>query len=163
MPRGGPRVGSGPKGRRADMDVVPFTSSDVISKDPPTDLPAAQRDFWTRCAAVAIAKRTLTRQTVEAFRLLAELDAERRETKKQLDAAGRVYEKVWIDSSGQEHAELRLHPLANHYRALAKQQENMMLKFTLMPFGKPVASPPSVNDRKRASARMRFFGPGDRG
>lgn len=158
MGTGGARVGSGPKPKRVDLDVVCGPPDETISKEPPGDLPADQRDFWVSCAPIAIERRTLTGQTVEAFRLLCELDAERRQTKRVLDASGRVYEKVWADAYGNEHTELKLHPLVNHYRQISKQQENMMLKFCLMPFGKPVTTTRTVGDRKRAAARTRFFG-----
>src|SRR5687768_7149016 len=116
MSWGGARVGSGqkPKGmvamrsRQAAPDDVEL---EPVSAEPPEDLPEDQRAFWTRCAPRALAQGTLTPRTVEAFRLLCEMDVERRETKATIDRDGRTFLKVTVDGAGQEHQELKAHPL----------------------------------------------------
>lgn len=151
MPAGGARVGSGrkptkprvvratengrrvfggtilPGGREPDGDV---------SAIPPADLPPEQRDFWHCYAGLAIEKRTLTSHTVAAFRLLCELDAEKREVKATIDRDGRTFIKVTVDGSGQEHQELKAHPLTSAYGRTAKAVETLMARFGLAPFGK---------------------------
>jgi hypothetical protein len=95
-----------------------------ISKTPPRDVPEVG---------------TLTLQTEAAFRLLCELDAEKRATKATLDHDGRTYIKVTVDGAGQEQQELKAHPLTGSYRQLAQRVEALMARFSLAPFGKPVA------------------------
>ena len=146
---GGARVGSGqkPKGERplrvrSKPEPTPFVSieggksEDSVSIGPPDDLPADQRDFWGRNAARAIAQGTLTKRTEETFRLLCEMDAERRETKRTIDRDGRTFIKVTVDGSGQEHQELKAHPLKSDYARLCKSVETLMARFKLAPFGK---------------------------
>src|SRR5688572_20368330 len=101
MPRGGARVGSGRKPKSAHGTaavVTPFTPaavvnggrSDEVSTKAPKDLPEAQVAFWETYAPAAIAARTLTEQTVGAFRLLCELDSEKSATKAAIDRDGRT-------------------------------------------------------------------------
>ena len=111
-----------------------------LSNVPPADLPEDQRDFWKRYAALAIDVGTLTLQTEASFRLLCELDAEKQATKATLDKDGRTYLNVTVDGSGQQHENLKAHPLTSSYRQLAQRVEALMARFGLAPFGKPVAS-----------------------
>jgi phage terminase small subunit len=140
MPRGGARVGSGPKPKRFTPAVIDGGRSEAMSPRPPSDLPEDQRAFWRTYAPAAIEAHTLTPQTVGAFWLLCELDAEKRAQKATIDRDGRTYEKAWTDSSGQEHVELKAHPLTTSYRQLAQRVESLMGRFGLAPFGKPVQS-----------------------
>lgn len=130
------------------IDGGKFTD-DPVSPIPPSDLPEDQQDFWRRNAPRAIAQGTLTGRTVEAFRLLCEMDLERRETKKTIDRDGRTFIKVTVDGSGQEHQELKAHPLKGDYARLCKSVENLMARFKLAPFGKAEAQvkqkPAAVN------------------
>lgn len=143
MPRGGARVGAGrkpSKPRPFQPTIVsggkPPAESD-ISQIPPEDLPAEQRDFWHRYAGLAIEKRTLTMHTAAAFRLLCELDAEKRATKQQIDRDGRTFTKITIDvTSSEQHTEIKAHPLMTAYGRLSKHVEALMARFGLAPFGK---------------------------
>lgn len=138
---GGARTGTGPKprARREPLTVVPDSQErPQVSAIPPEDLPADQRDFWHRYASLAIEKRTLTPHTVGAFRLLCETSAEQLATKAVIQRDGRTYVKAWTDSSGQEHQELKAHPLTSTYGRLSKALEALMARFSLAPFGKPV-------------------------
>lgn len=144
---GGARVGAGRKpkdaGTRKPAAVVDFAGPKAakeaesgVSKHPPSDLPTDQQAFWLACAPRAMDQGTLTVDTIASFRLLCELDAEKRATKETIDRDGRTYIKVTIDGAGQEHQELKAHPLTSHYRQTAKQVENLMGRFKLAPFGK---------------------------
>lgn len=142
MPRGGVRPGAGRKPRQRPADVVPFAQrppEDRALATPPADLTEPERAAWVRFAARAIEQGTLTAQTVPALRLLCELDAEQRALKETLDRDGRTYLKVTIDGAGQEHQELRAHPLTTAYHRVAKQVENLMARFKLAPMGKAEA------------------------
>lgn len=148
MSWGGARVGSGqkPKGERAIRPRTPVVAlpggkvdEEGIPALPPEDLPVDQREFWQRNVPRALAQGTLTPRTVEAFRMLCELDAERRATKRTIDEQGRTYIKAWTDSSGQEHEELKAHPMVARYDRLSKQVESLLARFKLAPFGKAEA------------------------
>lgn len=181
MPRGGARVGAGRKKKRLSDEELssPPPVLSVIdggkSKDdsavtahvspvPPKDLPEDQRDFWRRYAGLAIEARTLTPRTVAAFRLLCELEAEKQATKATLDRDGRTYIKAFCDSSGQEHQELKAHPLTGSYRQLAQRVEALLARFGLAPFGKAIgpATTKSAAEQQKAANHARFFG-GQRG
>lgn len=151
MARGGARVGAGRPSKRTGRPTFAVidgqkTPTSVIesgvSAIPPEDLPTDQRDFWHRYAPQAIEARTLTIRTVAAFRLLCELDAEKTATKQVIDRDGRTYVKAFCDSSGQEHQELKAHPLTSAYRQLSQRVEALMARFGLAPLGKPVDSGP---------------------
>ncbi len=140
-------AGKKPQGMRAikprhKPEVVVLQSldggkvDDGVESLPPEDLPVEQKAFWQRNAARAIAQGTLTGRTVEAFRLLCELDEERRAVKATIDRDGRTFLKVTVDGAGVEHQELKAHPLKGDYARLAKQVENLMGRFKLAPFGK---------------------------
>lgn len=164
MPKGGHRVGAGrkPEGPQvADVVPMPSPAEREALVRPPDDLTDEQRAVWDRFAGLAIERGTLTRHTAPALGLLCAVDVELRATKKQIDTDGRTYMKVMVDSSGQEHVELKSHPLTSHYRQLVKQSQNLMKDFMLCPFGKPanvasVAQTPS--EKRRAQVRAQFFG-----
>jgi hypothetical protein len=150
MAWGGARVGSGPKPtgkprrlHRAKTTLVAHEGGrlddETVSRLPPEELPVDQRDFWHRNAPLAIAQGTLTGRTVEGFRMLCELDAERRATKQTIDKEGRTYVKAWTDSSGQEHEEIKAHPMVARYDRLSKQVENLLGRYKLASFGKAEA------------------------
>lgn len=136
---GGARVGSGPKPRSVRRKPVAVEPDPGVSPEPPESLPVEQRDFWQSYAGLAIEKRTLTVHTVPAFLLLCELDAEKRATKKTMDADGRTFLKVTVDGAGVEHQELKAHPLTGTYGRLAKAVEALLGRFGLAPFGKAEA------------------------
>lgn len=126
---------------------------------PPADLPADQAVFWHAHAPQAVEAQTLVARTVGAMRLLCELEAAKQKVSAKLDEDGLTYIKAWTDSSGQEHEELKAHPLTSHYRQLAQRVEAMMARFGIAPLGKPVlagkpkskaANPWAVVGQKRA-------------
>src|SRR5688572_236179 len=103
---GGARVGTGQKGNQTLSEVT-----DATLATPPADVPADERDFWHRYAPLAMEKGTLTKHTEPAFRLLCELDAEKRQTRATLEKDGRTFLKITVDGAGVEHQELKAHPL----------------------------------------------------
>jgi phage terminase small subunit len=172
MNRGGARVGAGRKPTkpfkttRRSVEPVEFrpavmaggrpSTESEISSLPPEDLPAEQRDFWHRYAGLAIEKRTLTFHTVAAFRLLCELDREKQEVKATIDRDGRTFIKVTVDGSGQEHQELKAHPLTSAYGRTAKAVETLMARFGLAPFGKaeiPLAKRAAANPWEKVAQK----------
>jgi len=130
---GGNRVGAGqkPQGPLAAIDGRGHELA-----QPPEDLPEDQRAFWQENAPKAIEKGTLTQHTVTAFRLLCEVNEERRQTRDTIRAQGRTFIKVTVDGAGVEHQELKAHPLTGAYGRLAKTEEASMKAFALAPFGK---------------------------
>ena len=127
-----------------------------LSSIPPEDMELEQRDFWHRYAALAIEKGTLTPHTVAAFRLLCELDAEKRATKATMDRDGRTFMKVTVDGAGVEHQELKAHPLTSAFGRLAKAVEALMARFGLAPFGKSevaVVRKASANPWEKVAAK----------
>jgi hypothetical protein len=128
---GGARVGTGQKGNRELVEVT-----DATLAVPPPDVPQDEAHFWSEYAYLAIEKGTLTKHTVAAWRLLCELDAEKRATRATLDKDGRTFLKVTVDGAGVEHQELKAHPLTGAYGRLAKAVEALMARFGLAPFGK---------------------------
>jgi len=142
MGHGGARVGAGRKPKRR-RNTVPFTPIDGgragdVPQKPPADLPADQWDFWATYAPLAIEQGTLTTATVGAFRLLCEVDAEKRATREQIEKDGRTFVKVTRDFEGNELREFKAHPLTGSYRQLAQRVEALMGRFKLAPFGKAV-------------------------
>lgn len=156
MPSGGARVGSGPKPKRVvDMSVLRGRVEDSdVSLIPPEDLDPSGRAFWQEYAPLGIEMRTLTRHTVPAFRLLCVVAAESDRLRATLDEDGRTFVKVTVDGAGQEHQELKAHPLMSHYSKIMKQIEVLMGRFMLAPVGKPLA----VRDKTPTEAENdRFF------
>ncbi len=149
MPKGGSRTGSGRKPRTVQFvpEVLDGGRAGDVPTRPPDDVPEPQRAFWATYAESAIALGTLTPQTVGAFRLLCELEAEKSATLATIDKDGRTYIKCVVDGAGNEHQELKAHPLTGAYRQLAQRVEALMGRFMLAPFGKPA---PGAKPKKTA-------------
>ena len=159
MPKiGGARIGAGRKPKVPKLAVIRASVEDwAVSVIAPEDLPVEQQALWAEYTPLAIEVRTLTKHTQPSFRLLCALEAERMAVGKILDEDGRTYLKAWVDSSGQEHEELKAHPLKSDYAKLFKLVEMLMARFCLAPFGKPTAVQPhdATQDKKK---HERFFG-----
>jgi hypothetical protein len=165
MPRGGARIGAGRKPRQPrEFEVIDggaaFGAEAEALLTPPDSLTADEQAFWVSYAPLAIRQRTLTPSTVPNFLLLCELQAEKKAVRATLDTDGRTYIKAWTDSSGQEHQELKAHPLKSDYGKLAKDVDRLMARFMLAPFGKPMsgAQARTVADQQKAVTRQQFFG-----
>lgn len=135
MPRGGPRVGSGPK---PTVKLAAIDGGLSPLADPPGDLPEAQQVFWRSYAPAAIAVGTLTSQTEAAWRLLCEIDARRVKLLAQIEEQGETYMSYKTSADGSQYPEIKKHPLSAEYRGLAQRTESMMGRFGIAPFGKPV-------------------------
>jgi len=145
MPRGGARVGSGRKPRTplhvvASRKVSPqVLAPDVSSlQQPPESLPTGQQDIWCLYAPHAIDAGTLTTRTAGAFALLCKLIVMEQSVLDQIEHDGWTFVKVMVDGAGQEHQELKSHPLCAHHRGLVQRLETQMKNFGVMPFGKPI-------------------------
>lgn len=163
MPRGGARVGAGRKPKKTlDFPVIDGGKSDacLIAAEPPAELPDPHKKHWRLNAHLAIQRGTLTLQTEPQFRTLCRIEAEIEATDTTIEADGRTFIKTTVDGAGQEHQELKAHPLLSHYRALLKQQQSLFKDFMLGPFGKPIAVAPSRSrlEQQKDTARARFFG-----
>jgi len=141
MPRGGARVGAGRKPAAKRQNVVAFEPirpvSDKKLLEPPAFLPESGRALWALWAPLALELKTLTVHHVPAFALLCRLQAEMDATGETIERDGRTQIRVTIDGSGQEHQELKAHPLKPDYRQLAQRVESLLARFCLAPFGKP--------------------------
>jgi len=143
MARGGARVGAGRKPRAARRNVVAFdgrkSPDDAALLVPPSFLSEDERAIWVIWAPLAVELKTLTAHHVPAFALLCRLQAEMNATERIIAQDGRTQMRVTIDGAGQEHQELKAHPLKTDYRQLAQRVESILARFCLAPFGKPGA------------------------
>jgi hypothetical protein len=167
MGSGGARVGAGRKPKqRLEFAVVEggAVKDDAVPSLPPEDLPLAGREFWQQWAGLAMDAGTLTGRTVPGFRWLCETYAEMRANQQQIEQDGRTYVKVTVDGSGQEHQELKAHPLTNALNKLRKDVEGGMARFCLTAMGKPIAARgKSPAEQRKAALRAQFFGGAARG
>lgn len=165
MPRGGARPGSGPKGKSRPFEVLDGGALEAGAVSMPDGMSPEQQACWKLYAPLATERRTLTPSTVPAFQLLCELKVEMQAVKETLDRDGRTYIKCVVDGAGNEHQELKAHPLKPDYSKLAKQVETLMGRFLLAPFGKPltIAQPKSKAEKDKAASRTAFFGVANRG
>jgi hypothetical protein len=104
----------------------------------PESLPVAHQDVWRLYAPPAIEAGTLTPRTAGAFALLCKLIVMEQAVVAQIEADGWTFVKITIDGAGQEHQELKSHPLCSHHRGLVQRLETQMKNFGVMPFGKPI-------------------------
>ncbi len=140
MPRGGARVGAGRKPAAVRQNVVPFTVTAKAGQSEllraPGYLTERERGLWDAWAPLALERGTLSDHHVPAFALLCRLQAEMLETGETIARDGRTQLRVTIDGAGQEHQELKAHPLKPDYRQLAQRVESLLARFCLAPFGK---------------------------
>lgn len=118
--------------------------------DPPDDVPEDQRAFWKRWAKLAIEAGTLNERTEAGWRLLCAIEALMRRYAKTIAEQGDTFMKVTVDGSGQEHQELKAHPLVGKHLALATKVDAYMARFMLTAFGKP--SPEAKQKKQPAAA-----------
>jgi hypothetical protein len=111
----------------------------------PRDLNAEERLVWRRWAPRAVAKRTLTAQTVGGFRFLVECEVLRRRMETRIDTDGIQIKRMYIGLDGQERIEsVTPHPLLPAYAKQLKQVEVLLARFGLLPFGKAEPDLPSA-------------------
>lgn len=155
MTWGGSRPGSGRKPKEDSRRVLeggrdrrkPGSAPGKVELIPaPTDLPAEQAAVWNDLAPHACAQRTLTAQTVQAFRDLCEAIVVKRAMLGRIQADGLTYQKVTVDGTGTEHVELKSHPLISQHRGMMQRVEAGMVRFRLAPVGKEIALPKKPAD-----------------
>jgi hypothetical protein len=144
---GGLRVGAGrkPKGRaeawlggdagkrgrgKAKPKAAPVT---LIAA--PRDLPEDQRAVWNELAPHACARRTLTDQTVAAFRDLCEAIVWKRRLFTGIESL------TVATPTG-----IKAHPLIAQHRGMMQRVEAGMLRFCLAPMGKELAPAEAPKD-----------------
>ncbi len=146
---GGARIGAGMKPKNGQRAIRPRRVTKLheaaqqtaepgaaVSVLPPEDLSTEQKAVWQTYAGLAIEKRTLTAHTEGTFRMLCELEVRRRKMGQTIDRDGLTYLKVFVDSAGNEHQELKKHPLIAEHRQLSQRVEVLLRQFCLSPFGK---------------------------
>lgn len=130
---GGLRPGSG----RKPEDAVPMDGPLPVVPMP-DDLTSAERAVWMLEEREALQNRTLVPATAAAFRELCQQIVFRDTLKAQIDKDGLTYLKVTVDGSGQEHTELKKHPLLSEYRGTCRDIAAARTAFRLRPIGKPM-------------------------
>lgn len=112
----------------------------------PEDLPEGQRVVWLELAGHATEQGTLVPATVSAFRHLCAAIVARDQMAEQIQADGLTYVKITVDGSGQEHSELKAHPLISQHRGMMQRVEAGLVRFRLSPIGKDMAPPAEPED-----------------
>jgi hypothetical protein len=136
-----PSLASPGTGKKPAKVSRPQTTADAVTV--PSDLTADERYIWRRWAPHAIAKRTLTPQTVIGFRFLLECELERRAMKATIDTDG-----VVIVTETRKGQSTIAHPLLGAYGKLQKLVEVNLAPFGLSVFGKAepdLSAAPIVN------------------
>ena len=121
------RLGSGKKPSQI------LRSADPVKM--PSGLTPDERVIWRRWAPLAMAKRTLTPQTLPGFIFLIEREVERRAMKAAIDRDGPT--ATVTTTKGETTIETIIaNPLLSSYYKLAKLIEVNLARFGLAPFGK---------------------------
>ena len=84
--------------------------------------------------------------TVSAFLRLCQAVVKHAKMDEQVERDGYTYLKVTIDGSGQEHTEVKAHPLIGKAQTLDNQIRAWFKDFGINPFGKPLAAPVKAED-----------------
>jgi P27 family predicted phage terminase small subunit len=113
---------------------------------PPSEMKEDAKAVWVNLAPLACEMHTLTEQTAPAFRDLCEAVVIRDAMASRIDTEGFTYEKIVIDGAGQEHRELRAHPLVNPHRGMMQRVEAGYTRFRLAPMGKELVLPVKEED-----------------
>lgn len=168
MPRGGKRLGAGrkPKTRterwlggdaakrglslvRPDAEPVPVTTNPAVAEDVPSMLTEAEAKYWELWAPSALERGTLTEHTRPGLVLLCQVARRAAALWAQIESQGLMFEKVTVDSSGQEHHEPKAHPLLTHYRGLVQRAEQLMARYGLASDGKIPTGETAKKDTER--------------
>lgn len=142
---GGTRAGSGEKPSEARvLGLIGGRRGEGVELAPPVEIPcpdwlgAEAKAVWAELAEHAIKARTLVPSTVVAFTRLCKAVVRHAEMEAQIAKDGLTYLKVTVDGSGQQHDELKAHPLISRAGSLESSIKAWMKDFALHPFGKPV-------------------------
>ncbi len=156
--KGGKRIGAGRKpkskkerwlsGNAGKVNLSLVTSGlpkDVPAAEPLPEVPApvltpSEADLWAQWAPRARARGTLVPETEPGFAQLCEVASKAAKLWSWIDTVGLMFETVTVDGSGQEHRELRKHPLLTEWRGLEARKEMMLARYGLTGDGKVPAS-----------------------
>lgn len=143
---GGQRSGAGRRAANTVLAVVRGTGSRGVMRpvisSPDVAMPAlepAVAAVWAELAPLATKAGTLVTTTVPAFVRLCQMVVNHAKFQAQIDKDGLTYLKVTIDGSGQEHTEVKAHPLLTRAQTLDNAVRATMKDFAINPFGKPLA------------------------
>ena len=173
MAKGGTRLGagrprksarahwlSGDAGeRRLALVEAPADAGHAVAPSPgapllaPELLSASEAVYWRRWEPLARAQGLLTAETAPGFGLLCQVAAQCQTMRAAIEAEGYTYERVTVDGSGQEHREIRSHPLLTHYRGLVLRVEQEQARYGLQATGK-IAPKPQVDTERDQLSRL---------
>lgn len=105
----------------------------------PADLPDAQQVIWKELAPHATEQGTLVPATASALRHLCAAVVARDQMAEAIEHDGLTFQKITVDGSGQEHSELKAHPLISQHRGMMQRVEAGLVRFRLSPIGKEIA------------------------
>jgi hypothetical protein len=117
--------------------VRPVSSPAAVAV--PQGLPATVEAVWLELAPHARHAGTLVASTAVAFRRLCEAVVTHQRMQAQIERDGLTYLKVTIDGAGQEHQEIKAHPLISRAETLDNKIRAWFKDFAINPFGKPLA------------------------
>lgn len=148
---GGARVGTGPKPRdirAAWLGGHAGKRSHRAAPEQPERAPVARPEglaadieaVWDDLAPHAIQAGTLVPGTVPAFLRLCQAILKHAQMEQKIAQDGLTYLKVTIDGSGQEHTEIKAHPLISRASSLDNSIRAWFKDFAINPFGKPLAA-----------------------
>jgi hypothetical protein len=126
-------------GRKKEEPDVP-SDAPFAEVEMPAGMSSGEQAVWNQLAPLAIQERTLTEVTAERFRLLCRAIVREGQMDEQIQKDGWTYQKVTIDGSGQEHTEIKAHPLCGQHRGMMQRCEAGMVAFRLSPTGKALAT-----------------------
>jgi phage terminase small subunit len=123
-----------------DRGVVrPLEQAATIEQ--PDTLPAEVAAVWAELAPHATKAGTLVGSTGTSFRRLCQAVVMHGKMTAQIERDGLTYLKVTIDGSGQEHTEVKAHPLISKAQAMDNAIRAWFKDFGINPFGKPLTDP----------------------
>lgn len=115
-------------------------SAPVVAVAAPDDTTPEQMAVWNNLAPHALAAKTLTAGTAEAFRQLCEAIVIRRGLLASIEKRGYESIRVTTDvTSGEQHIETKANALLPRYTAMMQRVEAGMARFKLAPAGKEIA------------------------
>jgi hypothetical protein len=110
----------------------------------PAGLSEAEAEVWNELAPHACAARTLVEASARSFTDLCENIVLKRKMAASVEADGLTFLKVTVDGAGQEHREVKAHPLLSQYRGILQRVEAGFQRFKLTPMGKPMEAAEEV-------------------
>ena len=162
---GGARVGAGRKKKKKADRVAAGTATRAERKEVadladsaspearpasvrPPRMPREQRALWNRLAPLAVARKTLTPSTADAFRDLCEAIVLKAKYLKQIEKDGYTY----MSPVG-----MKAHPLVGPHRGMMQRVEAGFARFKLAPMGKDMEDAP-IEKSQKSSRLLAFIG-----